>query len=371
MKVGTVSDLIHMKSIILGIIFGIINAAYAVSLSYDERLDLEAASSRFMAVQSASEPSGKQWKEFEDFLYNPAFSNTCVFSSLEEGFPKLPEIIFWLGESHDLLKTACNLKRLHFLSDTLKEAYENIFYSLEFHIESLSLEDTHRLWSCVSGCGYILPNEFLKRLNAYTAKKSSVFTSSLALSTLWHVSVLPQGRAFNCLATTLSTMKSLATSEDVHNFLFLRAYLTEVKLESVTTTHSMKSAIQTYQEHATYSVTTSNQQLELASFLQAFEPKFACEVFYKSLDTHFDIADKESKIVVDMDGLHHYKEDLFTSKRFRRPLDIMRDEILLSRGWKVYRIRVDEWADFKKTFATKMTKVSTLETFYKMYAVTS
>ena len=72
-----------------------------------------------------------------------------------------------------------------------------------------------------------------------------------------------------------------------------------------------------------------------------------------------------------MDGVHHYKEDLTTSKRFRRPLDLMRDAILLARGWKVYRIRPDEWRTFKETFATKMTERSTLEAFYKLYAVTA
>ena len=133
----------------------------------------------------------------------------------------------------------------------------------------------------------------------------------------------------------------------------------------------MMAAIESYQETAVYKVTTSHAQLEVASFLKSFEPRFACEVFYKDLDTHLDIADEASKIVVDMDGHKHNKLNQSTSEYFRRPLDLMRDAVLLARGWKVYRIRPDEWRGFKETFATKMTERSTLEAFYKMYAITA
>ena len=354
-----------MKNIILGIIFGAINTVCAASLPYVERLDLDSASSRLARV---TEPSGTLKRKFDDFLKDHDFAERSVVSSLEDKLPELPQLIPILN-NNCLLKVACNLKRLHFLSATLKESYENIFCLLEFCIEDLSLEDTHRLWSCVSGCGYHLPEGFLERLNHYTAKYSGSFTNSLALSTLLHAAILPEGRAFNRLASMLSAMTSLSAPDDFHHFMFLKAYLTEVKRMPVITTTFMDVAIKAYQKQATYSVTTSISQQELAKFLQAFHPSFACEVFYGDLDTHLDIADKVSKIVVDMDGLHHYKEDLRTSKRFRRPLDLMRDEILLKRGWRVYRIRVDEWGAFKKTFATKMTERSTLEAFYKFYAV--
>lgn len=354
-----------MKNIILGIIFGFINVVYS-ALPYGECLDLDSVPSRLVTV---TEPSKMLKRKFDCFLRDPAFSERSIVCSLEDRFPELSELILYIERPQDLLKTACHLKRLHFLSPQLKESYENIFYCLEFAIESLSPEDTHRLWSCVSGCGYHLPKEFLKRLDTHTAKHSREFNNSLLLSTLWHASILPQGRAWECLVPTLSRMTSFSASDDFHNFMVLKAYITEIKHMPVVVTPRMDAAIKAYQNYATYSIRTSVSQAELADFLQEFEPRFACEVFYKSLDTHLDIADKASKIVVDMDGFHHYKEDLTTAKRFRRLLDLMRDAILLSRGWKVYRIRPDEWGDFKKTYAAKMTERSTLEAFYKVYAV--
>lgn len=356
-----------MKNIILGIVVGFINVIHA-ALPYCEYLDLESVSSRLATV---TEPSLALKRKFDCFLKDPAFSERNVVCTLEERFPELPQLVLYIEEPRDLLKVACHLKRLHFLSPQLKEAYENIFYSLEFAIESLPLEDTHRVWSCMSGCGYHLPPEFLRRLDAHTARHSREFSSSLLLSTLWHLSILPEGRAWERLVSTLSTVTSFSAPHDFHNFMILKAYITEVKGISVAVTPHMDAAMKAYQEHATYSVTTSASQAELAGFLTAFDARFACEVFYKSLDTHLDIANKESKIVVDMDGFHHYKEDLMTLKRFRRPVDLMRDAILLRRGWKVYRIRPDEWNIFKKAHATEMTERSTLEAFYETYAVSS
>lgn len=356
-----------MKNIIFGIVCGFINIIHS-ALPYGECLDLDVVSSRFPTV---IKPSLTLKRKFDSFLRDPAFSKRSVVCALEERFPELPAFILYMEEPRDLLKVACHLKRLHFLSPQLQAAYENIFYSLEFAIESLSPEDTHRLWSCVSGCGYHLPKGFLERLDDYTAKHSREFSSSLLLSTLWHASMLPEGRAWARLVPALSTMITLSTPEDFHKFITLKAYVSEVKGTPVIITPGMDAAIKAYQKHAAYSITTSVCQAELARFLQGFDSRFACEVFYKSLDTHLDIADKESKIVVDMDGLPHYKEDLVTSKRFRRQLDLMRDAILLRRGWKIYRIRPDEWNLFKKTHAGTMTERSTLEAFYKAYAVSS
>lgn len=152
---------------------------------------------------------------------------------------------------------------------------------------------------------------------------------------------------------------------------FLKTYLTEVRGLPVSFTPGMRAAIEKYQEHGVYSVTTSTPQSEVASFLQVFEPRFTCELFYKDLDTHLDIADEESKIVGDMDGHNHYKVNQTTAEYLRRPLDLMRDAILLGRGWKVYRIRFDEWLGFKETYSSKMTERSTLEAFYKMYAISA
>jgi hypothetical protein len=356
-----------MKNIIFGIVLGFINVIHA-ALPYCEYLDLESVSSR---LETVTEPSPALKRKLDCFLKDPAFSERSVVCALEERFPELPQLILCMEDPRDLLKAACHLKRLHFLSPQLKEAYENIFYSLEFVIERLSLEDTHRVWSCISGCGYHLPPEFLRRLDTHTARRSREFSSSLLLSTLWHTSILPEGRAWGGLVSTLSRVTSFSAPDDFHNFMILKAYITEVKDVSVAVTPRMDAAIKVYQEHATYSVTISASQAELASFLTAFDARFACEFFYESLDTHFDIANEESKIVVDMDGFHHYKEDLTTLKRFRRPVDLMRDAILLRRGWKVYRIRPDEWNIFKKAHASEMTERSTLEAFYETYAVSS
>ena len=131
----------------------------------------------------------------------------------------------------------------------------------------------------------------------------------------------------------------------------------------------MISALEIYQKTASYCVKTSGVQSELAHFLKRFEPGFACEVRYNDLDVHLDIANTSSKIVVDMDGLHHFKRDSLTSQCFRRHLDTMRDAVLLGRGWSVYRITPDQWDSFKESFAGKMTQPRTLETFYKIYAV--
>ncbi len=353
-----------MKGLILSIFCGIINLVYCASSS-NEYLDLDSAPCRLASVK---EPSIKLKRRFECFLRDPDFLERSVICALEDKMPEIPHIAPWM-DCQQLLKTACNLKRLHFLTGTLKEAYENIFYLLEFSIESLNPEDTSRLWSCVSECGYRLPAGFFKRLDSHTAKQSDSFSCTLALSTLRHLSVLPAGRAFSCFVPILSRINELHSPDDFHNFMFLRVYITEVKAQPVVPKKSMSAALDIYQERAVHKVKTSASQLELVKFLQEFEPRFACEVFHESLDTHLDIANEASKIVVDMDGFHHGKEDPSTSKRFRRPLDLMRDSILLGRGWKVYRIRVDEWDSFKAEFATKMTERNTLETFYKMYTV--
>ncbi len=356
-----------MKNIIFGIIFGILSASYAAS-SCDFRLDLEAADCARPSTTPSVKPNPVLWSKFENFLKDRDFEERSVLSTLEAKFPEVSRVVPWM-DCRQLLKTACHLKRLHFLSLPLKRAYENVFYSLEFSIETLNPEDTSRLWSCISGCGYRLSKEFIERLDFYTAKQSSNFSCPLVLSTLRHLSVLPAERAFRRFVPILSKIKTLRSPNDCHDFIFLKAYLAEVKGECVVPTRSMIAAIEKYQESAVYRVTTSLPQSEVASFLQDFDSRFTCEVFYKDLDTHLDIADEESKIVVDMDGHKHSKVDQTTTEHFRRPLDLMRDAILLGRGWKVYRIRPDEWEDFKKTYAAKMTERSTLEAFYKLYAV--
>lgn len=153
---------------------------YAASLPYSECLDLDAASCRLATVTT---PSKKLQRKFECFLRDHDFAERSVVCALEDKLPELPRLVLWM-DCRQLLKAARNLDRLHFLTETLKEAYENIFYSIEFFIETLCPEDTSRLWSYASGCGYRLSREFFDRLDLHTAKQSDNFSCALVLSTL-------------------------------------------------------------------------------------------------------------------------------------------------------------------------------------------
>lgn len=356
-----------MKTLLLSLFLGVLGTVCAASSSHLS-LDLDSASCRMGDISTAARPSARLWQKFDDFLTDPDFLERSVVATIDGKFPEISQIMLWL-DAHQLLKTACNLKRLHFLTPTLKEAYENLFFLLEFHIDSLNSEDTSRLWSCVAECGYSVPKTFFKKLDRHTDRHSDDFSSSLVVSTLKHLSALPEGHAYEHFVSILPHIKTLPGDCDYHNLLFLKPYLTEIRGKAVPLKECMVSALESYQETATYCVKTSVVQLELAHFLQHSEPRFACEVRYSDLDIHLDIADVAAKIVVDMDGLHHFKKDRLTFQCFRRHLDTMRDAVLLGRGWSVYRITPEQWDSFKESFAGKMTQPRTLETFYKIYAV--
>ena len=356
-----------MKTLLLGLFLGVIGAVCAASSSHLS-LDLDSASCRIGDISTAARPSAHLWRKFDQFTNDPDFFERSVVATIDVKFPEISRLMLWM-DAHQLLKTACNLKRLHFLTPTLKEAYENLFFLLEFHIDSLNSEDTSRLWSCVAECGYSVPNTFFRKLDRHTCKHSDDFSSALVVSTLKHLSALSEGHAYEPFVSILPRIKTLPNDCDYHNLLFLKPYLTEVRGKAVPLKESMVSALESYQETAIYCVKTSGVQSELAHFLKRFEPGFACEVHYSDLDIHLDIANMPAKIVVDMDGLHHFKRDSLTSQCFRRHLDKMRDAVLLGRGWSVYRITPDQWDCFKESFAGKMTQPRTLETFYKIYAV--
>lgn len=349
-----------MQKVILAILCVILNLTYAVSYN-DYCLDLESVSrTRVIGLKS--------WKKVENFLADPDFLQRSVNLSLEDKFPDISQFIPHM-DCRQLLKTACHLKRLRILTQTLKTAYENVFYFLEFSIETLNPENTSRLWSCISGCSYRLPEHFLERLDRHTVKQSKNFSNSLVIATLRHLLMLPEKGAFGCFITMFSGLEELHNPTDFHFYLFLKTYLVETRRLSIVAKKSMAVAIKSYKEEARYSLTTSSLQLEVKDFLKVFEPRFECEVFYEDLDTHLDIADVASKVVVDMDGPQHNKINRSTKELFRRPLDLMRDTVLLNGGWKVYRITPEEWGAFKGSYATKMTERSTLDAFYSLYRV--
>lgn len=356
-----------MKTLLLGLFLGVLGTVCAASSSH-LLLDLESASCRMGDISTTARPSAHLWRKFDQFTNDPDFFERSVVATIDGKFPEISQLMLWM-DTHQLLKTACNLKRLHFLTPTLKEAYESLFFLLEFQIDSLNSEDTSRLWSCVAECGYSVPKTFFKKLDRHTCKHSDDFSSALIVSTLKHLSALPEGHAYELFVSILPHIKTLPSDCDYHNLLFLKPYLTEVRGKPVLLKECMISALESYQKTASYCVKTSSVQSELAHFLKRFEPGFACEVRYNDLDVHLDIANASSKIVVDMDGLHHFKRDSLTSQCFRRHLDTMRDAVLLGRGWSVYRITPDQWDSFKESFAGKMTQPRTLETFYKIYAV--
>lgn len=345
--------LLHSVSVLLN--FG---------LFAQETLDIDAASHR-------SDPtaySSHLWLKFDDFLNDPDFSNQFVPSSLEAKFPEISALVPRM-RLHELLRSACHLKRLHFLTRGLKKAYEDIFYHLEFFIETMTPEETSRLWGCIAGCGYIVPTDFLKRLDLHTVKSRRNFTDSLVVSTVQHLSALPHGHAFDSFTQIFSAISDLPSHTDVHNYIFLKTYLTEVRGMSIEPSRNIRAALKRYKNTARYLIKTSIAQQEVIDFLQSFNPNFAGEVFYKDLDTHLDIASIEEQVVVDLDGLHHYKEDIGSGECFRRHLDTLRDSVLLKRGWKVYRIRIDQWDWFKRDFSEKMTEQNTLDNFYRLYAI--
>ncbi len=356
-----------MKTLLLGLFLGVLGTVCAAPSSHLS-LDLESASCRMGDISTTARPSAHLWRKFDQFTNDPDFFERSVVATIDGKFPEISQLMLWM-DTHQLLKTACNLKRLHFLTPTLKEAYESLFFLLEFQIDSLNSEDTSRLWSCVAECGYSVPKTFFKKLDRHTCKHSDDFSSALIVSTLKHLSALPEGHTYELFVSILPHIKTLPSDCDYHNLLFLKPYLTEVRGKPVLLKECMISALESYQKTASYCVKTSGVQSELAHFLKRFEPGFACEVRYNDLDVHLDIANTSSKIVVDMDGLHHFKRDSLTSQCFRRHLDTMRDAVLLGRGWSVYRITPDQWDFFKESFAGKMTQPRTLETFYKIYAV--
>lgn len=209
-----------MKNIILGIILGILSATYASS-SYEYRLDLVSAACARTATTSPEKPNSMLWAKFESFLIDRDFSERSVLATLEDKFPEVSQVVPWMNCSQ-LLKTACNLKRLHFLSPSLKAAYENIFYALEFAIEELNPKDTSCLWSFIAGCGYRLPSGFIERLDFYTVKQSRNFSPSLIITTLRHLSALPEKRAFSHFASMLLKINMLPSLDDFHYFIFFK-----------------------------------------------------------------------------------------------------------------------------------------------------
>lgn len=352
-----------MRVSLLCFLFVILNCAY-VNLCAQEHLDIDAASCR----QDPAAYSACLREKFNNFLKDPDFLDRIVPASLEEKFSELSLLVPRMNRQ-ELLQSACHLKRLHFLTHSLKEAYENIFYMLELSINELTPEDTSRVWSCVSGCGYLVPTTFFERLDQYTVKCRRNFSTSLVLSTLQHLSALQKGKAFDRFVCLFSAIDDLSSPNDIHNYIFLKTYLSEARGVSVVPSRGVRAALKRYRRDAGYSVRISAAQQEVTHFIRSFDSRFSSEVFYEDLDIHLDIAHVKSRIVVDMDGLHHYKENTLSAKYFRRPLDLMRDAVLQKRGWKIYRIRIDEWDHFKRDFFSKMTEQNTLDTFYRLYAV--
>lgn len=353
------------------LIFNLLITIFKLQSAYcfPELLNLDAASVRISEIQASTRPSQQLWKKLDDFFKDPDFSNRSVACHLEDKFPENSQLLPWM-DRQQLLSLACHLKRLHYLTDGLKESFENIFFLLELSIDELNPEEINRLWGCVSGCGYSLPKSFLEKLDRHTDMKRADFNNSLVLSTLKHLSVLPEGRAFNRFVQLFSAIDDLPNSNnDMHNYIFLKTYLAKAKSISVESSRLVRSELKRYRRNAIYPVTISAVQRDVTRFLQRFDADFASEVFCEDLDTHFDIALVQAKIVVDVDGLHHYKEDISSSTYFRRPQDLMRDAVLLKCGWKVYRIRPDEWDKFKVDFSSKMTEQNTLDTFYRLYTV--
>ncbi len=355
-----------MRFLIFSLLSIVLNL-YAV-YSDPELLNLDIASNRVSGIQASARPSALLWKKFDDFLKDPDFSQRSVPYCLDDKFPEVSQFLPWMN-SQKLIQTACHLKHLHYLTNTLKEAFENLFFLLELSINELNPEEIGRLWGCISGCGYGLPKSFLEKLEQHTILRSNHFNDSLILSTLPHISALPEGRAFNRFVQLFSAIEDLSNPNDIHNYIFLKTYLTEVRDASIVPSREMRSALKRYRNNAEYAVKTSAAQRQVTRFLQRFDSDFSSEVLYMDLDMCLDIAHIDEKIAVDMDGQHHYKENVSSTTYIRRPLDLMRDALLLKRGWKVYRIRPDEWDSFKADFSSKMHEQNTLDTFYRLYAV--
>jgi very-short-patch-repair endonuclease len=330
-----------------------------------ETLDLEAASSRATASAS-SVISRALWNKFENFLDDPDFSDRFVDASLNDKFPELPLVVLRL-DTQELLKVSCHLKKLHLLTPLLKEAYENLFFMLEFSIDGLNARDTSCLWSCIANCCYKIPDTFFEKLDYYTAKETLFFESSLILSTLQNLCTLKEGRAFHRFAQLFSEIEELVNPNDLHNYVFLSTYLSHVKDRSITFSREMRRTLKSYKSNL--NVKESSTQRQVLKFLQRFDSEFQREIFNKDLDTYLDIVHEESKIAVEVDGKHHYKENASETTYFKRPLDLMRDDALKKLGWKVYRIRIDEWDHFKRGFSSKMHERSTFDTFLALYLV--
>lgn len=330
-----------------------------------ETLDLDAASVR-AGNPTASMCSSALWSKFENFLDDPDFSDRFVDASLDEKFPELSQVILGLDTSQ-LLKVSCHLKKLHFLTPLLKEAYENLFFMLEFSIQTLNAGDTSRLWGCISSCCYKVPDAFFEKLDYYTAKETLFFESSLILSTLQNLCTLKEGRAFHRFAQLFSEIEELVNPNDLHNYVFLSTYLSHVKDRSITFSREMRRALKSYKSNL--NVKESATQRQVLKFLQRFDSEFQSEIFNKNLDTCLDIVHEEARIAVEVDGKHHYKENALETTYFKRPLDLMRDDALKKLGWKVYRIRIDEWDHFKRDFSSKMHERSTFDTFFALYLV--
>lgn len=337
---------------------------YFLQLYSIDSLNLDTAAERIAGTSSVSLPRSL-WDKFDNFLHDPDFLERSVLTSLDEKFPELPQLISRL-DTHQLLKTACLLKRLHFLTATLKEAYENLFYMLEFSIQALNAESINQLWSCVTGCGYQVPNSFFEKLDHHTARKADYFDHPLVLSTLQHLCFLKEGRAFNRFVRLFSEIDELVNPNELHLYILLNTYLTHVKERPINISRRMKASLKRYRNRM--KSTESNTQRQVVHFLTHFDEDFRGETFHKDLDMYLDIVHKKSRKVIEVDGMHHYKEDILGERIFKRPLDSMIDAILKKLGWNIYRIRITQWNAFKEDFSSKMHKQETFDTFFMLYA---
>lgn len=330
-----------------------------------DELDLDAAAIRVTNSGIASLPESL-WEKFNNFLADADFSQRCVNSSLDAKFPELSQVIPRL-HTRQLIQVTSHLRKLHFLTNTLKEAYEDIFYMLEFSIEELTAEDTNRIWGCIANCGYKVPNTFFEKLDQHTAKESLYFGESLLLSTFIHLTSVKEGRAFNRFVWLFSLIDELTNPNDIHNHILLTAYLKYIKDIQIILPREMRAVLKRYKNKMV--TRQSNTQNQVMRFLKVFNPEFKSEVFNRNLDMYLDIADGESKLVVEVDGFHHYKEDTFQDKHIKRPLDIMKDAILQKCGWKVVRVKLDEWAQFKENFTGHLHERDAFDTFLSLYTV--